>query len=195
MSKPIQATYEAFKTAANQLENEGERISVRSVRAKIGGSNSKLMECLRQWKSEKQLVDEIDEFISEPFRQALLAERGRAVKQTRERLEKQLTDEKNSTQETLILLVETEKMCAQHGERIKALEANYQKTVLNFEQQVAGLKARLKDEESREESLMQQLERLRTGKHQAEVESAVAKSHYEALKKQLNIYEDKELQR
>ena len=185
MSKQTQVTYEVFAEAANQLDSENQRVSVRAVRTKVGGSNSKLMEFLRQWKSEKQLATETDEDISDGFRQALLAEFGRVVQKTRERLEEQLADEKNSAQEALDLLAEMEKTCAEQTEKITMLESQHQKRVLTLEKQIAGLEARLKDEESRETKLMQKVETLQASQHQAEINAAVAKSRCESLEKQL----------
>lgn len=155
------------------------------VRAQVGGSNSKLMEFLRQWKSERQSASETDEDMSDVFRQALLAEFSRVVQKARERLEKQLHDEKSSTQEALVLLAETEKKCTDQTEKIVALEAQYQEKVLALEKQIAGLEARLNDGQAREVKLTEKIDMFQASQHQAEVEAAVAKSRVEALEKQL----------
>jgi len=186
MSKSAPVTYERFVEVANQLEQDRQRVSVRAIRTQIGGSNSKLMEFLRTWKAQKQLANQVDDDLSDGLRHALLAEFGRVVQSTRERLEAQLADERNSTQEALDALADLEKQLATKEQRIAALEAQYRELELTSEKHIAGLNARLTDAQERETKLQQKIETLQVSQHQAEMDAAVATSRVEALEKQLN---------
>lgn len=190
MSKPTAVTYELFATAALALEKDGQRVSVRTIRDKIGGANSKLMEFLRLWKAEKQLASVTDEDMSDTFRQSLLAEFGRIVQKTKVSLESQLKDEKANTQEALDLLAETEKRATSLEETIANLKKTHEAATTTYDKKTSALEARLVDSTARETELTKKLESTLAKLHQSEIEAAVLKSRCEALEKQ-NSTKDK----
>jgi chromosome segregation ATPase len=184
MSKSPTVTYELFITAVLELEKDGQRVSVRAIRDKIGGATSKLVEFLRLWKNEKQLASVTNEDMSDAFRQALLAEFGRIVQKTKATLENQLADEKATTQETLELLAETEKRIASLEETISNLKKMHEVATTTFDKKTAALDARLTDSIAREADLIKKLESTQNKLHQSEIEAAVLESRCEALEKQ-----------
>ncbi len=185
MSKPVIVTYEVFVKAANELERENQRVSVHLVRAKVGGSNSTLMQYLRKWKEEKQLASTTDDDMSEPLRNALRSEFGRIAQKARARLENQLADEKSNTLEAQDLLSETEKRCTELQEQNTDFENLHKQTVSSYEKQIAGFETLLKDAQKREAILNEKIDSLQKSKHDAEVEAAVAKTRCETLEKEL----------
>ena len=181
MSRPPQVTYPIFAETAHQLIQAGQRVSVRAVRAQIGGSPNQLLLFLRQWQAEQRAAAQVEEPLSEACRQAILAEIGQAVQKTRDQLADQLSEEKSNTQEALEIVTELEKKQTEQTAALAQCQTDHQDTVLAFEKQIAGLKARLADQQQRERQLITQLEALRADLHQAEIAAAVVQARYEAL--------------
>lgn len=89
--KSEQVTYDKFcQVAAKMLENE-EKLTVRAVHGRLGGSFSKISAYLKQFQQERAYMSASRQSdISDSLRQAVLAEIGKAVDETKIALEKQL---------------------------------------------------------------------------------------------------------
>ena len=116
--KSEQITYDKFcQVVAKMLENE-EKLTVRAVHGRLGGSFSKISTYLKQFEQERAYMSSSRQSdVSDSLRQAVLAEIGKAVDETKMALEKQLRqvteqlDEANeqlSVQEAAIVELQNE---------------------------------------------------------------------------------------
>lgn len=75
MAKEAKATYEAVVTAAEALEKENQRPSVRTVTARIGGGSPNVIsEYLRKWREERPRIEAQRAIVIDPRLNTLLAE-------------------------------------------------------------------------------------------------------------------------
>src|SRR3990172_8724735 len=89
--KTEQVTYEKFSAVVKRMVENGEKLTVRSVHSRLGGSFGKLSEFLKRWEQERAYLSLIKQGdISDTLRQAMLSEVGRAVGEAKAALENQL---------------------------------------------------------------------------------------------------------
>jgi chromosome segregation ATPase len=182
MNKKGPINYAAFAKAANEIKASGQTPSVRLVRSRLGGgSNSTLVEYIRHWHSENALASTVDDNISEPFKQALLAEFGRVVKNVRDHLEEQLSQERTQAKETNDLLSESEARTTELEEQLKEEKQESDKTILQLEKQLAAMEERSTElqrqidkleEHLKESVIAQELARTESAKAQIQLERA-----------------------
>lgn len=178
-------TYEQVCDAASKLEAEGEKVTIKKVKALLGGNTSRLVAFVKRWRENKQLASEADNDLSAPLRQAILAEFARISQKTSVQYEAIIQAEKQNALELSELLIEAEKQQAEllsmHADKEKA----YQHNILALERKLAKADARLTDFKSHDAALLKKIEVLQAQHHQAEIEAAVAKAQCAALDKQL----------
>ena len=69
-------TYAAFLDTLRVIQAEGLTPSVRLIRARVGASNSTLIEYFRRWRGESEAARQIDEEVSPAVLDALKADFG-----------------------------------------------------------------------------------------------------------------------
>ncbi len=182
-SKKEDITYAVYVQAVSDLKAQGHAASVRVVQRTIGGSHSTLLEYQRRLQADQALATTIQDTISDSCKQALLAEFGRMVQATREKLESELAQERQQIKEANELLREAES-------RIAALEIQYQsekehasEKILTLEKQLAGSHERITDQQHQLDKLEQQLKESITAQEFARTETAKSKLQLERADK------------
>src|SRR5579872_5481621 len=94
MGRPNTLDYPTVAKTCHQLIAEGEHPSIRKIYQRTGGSFSTLSAFYQRWQEEQTLASKVDLELSEPFRQAALAEFARVTETLRQTLEGQLKAEK-----------------------------------------------------------------------------------------------------
>ena len=121
--KPELVTYDKFSAMVQKMVENGEKLSVRSVHNRLGGSFGKISEFLKRWEQERaylSLVKQGD--ISENLRQAMLSEVGRAVGEAKAVLETQLQQITEHLGEANERLTEQEKEIEESSEMVRDLK-------------------------------------------------------------------------
>ncbi len=194
MSKKEQVTYQAVTKAINELKAEGQIPSVRLIRAKVGGSNSTLLEYLRRWQSEVALALATEDNISEGFQQALKAEFGRMTLAIREKYEAALQQERQQNKESQELLTEAETKIADMDSQARENKEKFDQTTLKLEKQLSVVTERaaelqrqidknLEKSDKHIDSLQQQITLLQNEKHQSQIEVAILETKLAAFEK------------
>ncbi len=179
MSKKEDVTYALFVNTVNDLKAQGQSASVRGVQKVIGGSHSTLLEYQRRLQTDLSLAATVEDSISESLKQALLAEFGRMVQTTREKLEAQLVQERQQLKEANELLAEEESHTAdleaqRHAEKEQASEK-----ILTLEKQLAATGERVTELQHQIEKLEQHLKDSITAQEFARTEAAKFKLQLE----------------
>lgn len=134
-------TYAAFLNAVRVIQAEGLTPSVRIVRARVGGSNSTLVEYFRQWHSESEATQQIDENVSSALSDALKAEFGRIAQIVRTDSAARLAKADGEVKEISDLLKESERNLERSESQNQATAAH----LLELEKKLAAQEARLLD--------------------------------------------------
>ncbi|MDP4154040.1 MAG: DNA-binding protein [Bacillota bacterium] len=132
-------TYAAFLNALQVIQAEGLTPSVRILRARVGGSNSTLVEYFRRWRGESETAKQIDENVSPALSDALKAEFGRIAQIVRADSAAQLSKAESEVREISDLLKESEYNLARSESQNQEM-ASHQ---LELEKKLAALEARL----------------------------------------------------
>jgi len=177
-------TYALYVNTVNDLKLRGKPTSLREVKKIIGGSHSTLLEYQRQWQADRALAATVEDDISDTFKQAILAEFGRVVQTTREKLEAQLIQERQHVKEANELLAEAEKQITdlemqQQSEREQASEK-----ILTLEKQLAAADERANELQKQVDKLEAKITQLQQQAHQSEIKAAVAEARVSELEKQ-----------
>lgn len=89
--KTEQVTYDKFSAVVQKMVENDEKLTVRSVHNRLGGSFGKISEFLKRWEQERSYLSLVKQGdISDHLRQAMLSEVGRAVGEAKTVLEAQL---------------------------------------------------------------------------------------------------------
>lgn len=121
--KTEQITYDKFSQMVQKMIENGEKLTVRSIHGRLGGSFSKLSEFLKRWEQERaylNLAKQAD--ISDPLRQAMLSEVGRAVSEAKAAIEIQLQQVSDHLGEANEKLTEQEKIIEEGSDEIRDLK-------------------------------------------------------------------------
>jgi len=97
-------TYDVFLDAIGQLESLGEKITVRSIVDKIGGSFTKIAEFKRQWQQNQELARKATLKMSSQLETAIYAEFSRLHAGAQTTYKLQLEQAENDNQELLVLI-------------------------------------------------------------------------------------------
>ncbi len=106
-------TYDIFLDAIGQLEALGEKITVRSIVDKIGGSFTKIAEFKRQWQQNQALAKEATLRMSLHLETAIYAEFGRLHANAQLTYKQQLEQAERDHQELLVIVHKLESQNAQ----------------------------------------------------------------------------------
>lgn len=194
MSKKDQVTYANFIKAANELKEAGQQPSVRLVRLKIGGSNSTLLEHLRRWHGETALAASVDQQISEPLKDALLAEFGRVTQSLRDKLQAEINQERQQNKEICELLAEAENRCSEIEAKAQLDREQSAVAILKLEKQLSAANERAAELQRQTDKAAQKADKeiaelqekvgqLREEAHQAQIKAAIAETKVAAMEK------------
>src|SRR5262249_30569682 len=129
-------TYQQYLQAVGDLKAQGVAASVRAVQKVIGGSNSTILEYQRKMQADAAIASTVDDDISDAFRQSILAEFGRVVQSTRERLEALLAQERQQLKEAKELLKKLENRNGQLEEPRQEENKQNADKILSLEKQL-----------------------------------------------------------
>jgi chromosome segregation ATPase len=184
MSRTDNLSYQSLSTACHELLASGEKPSVRKIRERIGGSFSTISVLLQQWQEEQSFVNKIDLDLSDPFRQAVLAEFGRVTTTLRQRFLEQLNTEKSQLKEIQSLLAECEAKNEQITEDFTLHQKTTAQNLLALEKELASAKALVNEKDKRETSLQASLDAMRDKVHAAELKVAISETRCQEIEKQ-----------
>lgn len=168
-------TYDIFCQAVQAMQDQGEKISVRTILSHTGGSFSKIAEFLKRWRGEQAHVEsQIDRELSPNLRQAILAEIGKAVTETKNTHEKQLSQTNEQLEEANEVLVKQENLLEEQEQQI-----------IQLNQQIAITAQMQAQQAEKIQVLEKKLEETITAQHQADKQAAIAETRCVELEKQL----------
>ena len=145
--------FEQVKHAADKLQSEGQKVSVRAVQSLVGGSMTTVLELLRQWQQRQQSTlfpSAAEENLSETLRAAISNEIAVNVSQCRAAMEDQVKAAEQRSQETGDLLKDAE---IREQEMLAAIDAD--------KKEITALATQLKMTESKVGELEAKVEELR----------------------------------
>jgi hypothetical protein len=174
--RPEMITYEVFCQTAQKMQARGEKISVRAVLSHTRGSFSKIAAFLKQWRQEQeQAQSATDCELSLNLKQAMLAEIGKAVTETKTLFVTRLAQVNDQLDEAQEVLTKQEKALEEAEQEIKQLhQALFVKEQLQIQQA------------EKIQALEDKLEKSVHAAHEADKRAAVAE---DSLLKQEKILE------
>ncbi len=103
-------TYPEVAEACQTLAGEGHKITLRAILARTGGSPNAVLPFWKQWRQEQEEITlaAIEEEISPPVKQAILAECARKVSAVKAHFAKKITDSEQQWHDLQALLTEAE---------------------------------------------------------------------------------------
>jgi len=171
--------FEQVKQAAEKLQSEGQKVSVRAVQSLTGGSMTTVMELLRQWQQSAVLPVGTEENLSETLRAAISSEISGNVSRCRAAMEAQVEAAEQRAQETGDLLKDAEN----REEELRAtLDAD--------KKEITTLTTQLKMTETKVRELEVKIEELRKDLLEAEKRAAVAETRVEERDKSIKTLEE-----
>ncbi len=184
MSRPSNITYQSVASFCLELVASGERPTVRKIYKHLGGGSfSTITDFYQQWQREQALVSKTKSDLSEPFRQAVLAEFARVTEEIQHRLEAQLRDEQAQLKESQELLAEYESRIEQLNEGLAAYKKDSEETQLRLEKELSAAQARTEEIARRETTLGAQLEAMRQQCHGSELRTATSEAKLAEIEK------------
>src|ERR1700688_3468484 len=112
-------TYDTFCQAVQNMQGQGEKISVRTILSHTGGSFVKIADFLKRWRAEQAHAQaQVDRELSPNLRQAILAEIGKAVTETKISYETQLNQTNDQLEEAHEALAKQENMLEEYEQQI-----------------------------------------------------------------------------
>ena len=174
---------EQVKVAADKLQSEGQKVSVRAVQSITGGSMTTVLELLRQWQQRQQSTvfpSATEENLSEKLRAAISSEIFENVSRCRAAMEAQLKAAEQRAQETGDLLKDAEN----REEELRA-------TIDADKKEITALATQFKMTESKVGELEAKIEELRKALLEAEKRAAVAETRVEERDKSIKILEER----
>ena len=175
--------FEQVKQAADKLQSEGQKVSVRAVQSITGGSMTTVLELLRQWQQRQQsavLLFGAEENLSEKLRAAISSEISENVSRCRAAMEAQIKAAEQRAQETGDLLKDAE-----------ISEEELRATIDTDKKEITALATQLKMTESKVGALEAKIEELRKALLEAEKRASVAETRVEERDKSIKVLEER----
>lgn len=167
-------TYDIFCQTVQRMQEQGEKISVRTILSHTGGSFAKIADFLKRWRTEQAYAQsQTGREISPHLTQAILTEIGKAEEQIKAVLEAQLTQANEQLEETHESFSKQEKL----------IEA-YEQQIVQLNQQVAVMTQVQHQQLERMQQLEKKLEHTVEAQHSADKRAAIAEARYAELEKQ-----------
>ncbi len=182
-------SYAAVVNACAELIKQGDKPSLRKLREQLGGGSlSTIHPHYHRWQDEQRHSQKADADLSDTFRQAVLAEIGRATATLEKNMTEDLGVEKERLREAQALLLECETKIEKLKEDSEANQKAAEQKCLKLERELTIAKALAEDNAKREKEYQHQIETLRQEAQKAELKSAVSETKLTELEKQLNRY-------
>jgi outer membrane murein-binding lipoprotein Lpp len=175
--------FEQVKQAADKLQSEGQKVSVRAVQSITGGSMTTVLELLHQWQQRQQSAvfpSGTEETLSEKLRAAIGSEIFENVSRCRAAMEAQVKAAEQRAQETGDLLKDAE-----------TREEELRVTIEADKKEITSLATQLKMTESKVGELESKVEELRKVLLEAEKRAAVAETRVEERDKSIKVLEER----
>ena len=168
-------TYDIFCQAIQKMQEQGEKMSVRTILSHTGGSFAKIAGFLKRWRMEQAYAQsQTGREISQHLTQAILAEIGKAEEQAKAALETQLTQANEQLEETHEILSKQEKLIEEYEQQIAQLN-----------QQAAVMTQVQNQQSERMQQVEKKLEQTVEAQHSVDKRAAIAEVRYAELEKQL----------
>ena len=184
MSRQNNITYQEVSSFCSERLAAGERPSIRKIHQHLGGGSFLTITAFyQQWQKEQSLASKIESDISEPFRQALLAEFGRVSEKLKQRLETQLEALQAQWKEAQDIIVDYEAKIEQINADFSVYREQSEALCLKLERALSATQARFEESAKREATCMAQFEALRQQCHGSELRSATAEAKLAEIEK------------
>lgn len=181
-------SYAAVADACAELIKQSEKPSVIKLREHLGiGSFSTIYPHYHRWQDEQRLSQKVDMDLSAAFRQAALAEIGRATATLEQKMNEDLGFEKERLREAKNLLLECETQMEKLQEDSEANQKAAECERLRLAKELTIATALAEDNAKREKDYQRQIEILRQEVRQAELKAAVADTKLSELEKQFKV--------
>lgn len=183
-------TYAQVAEACQALLGEGQKITLRAIVARSGGSPNAVLQLWKQWQKEQEDITlaALDEELSPSVKQVILAECGRKVAAVKTHYAKKITESHQQWQEMQTFLQEAEQQKQQLQNeltetQIKLVEQNAR--ISFHEQQLTEADKRLKEIESQYQSMLVAHERSLAEKIMIEKQAADWQNHCRRYEQEL----------
>ncbi len=185
-------TYAQVAEACQALLGEGQKITLRAIIARSGGSPNSVLQFWKQWQKEQEDITlaALDEELSPSVKQVILAECGRKVAAVKTCYAKKITESHQQWQEMQMFLQEAEQQKQQLQNELtdtqtKLVEQNARISL--HEQQLAEADKRLKDIESRHQVILIAHERSQAEKTMMEKQAVDWQDQYHHSEQELKV--------
>ncbi len=183
-------TYPQVAEACQTLLSEGQKITLRAIVAKSGGSPNAVLQFWKQWQREQEDITlaALDEDLSPSVKQAILAECARKVSLIKTHFAKKITESDQQWQDMQALAQEADQQKQQIQSELtetqtRLLEQNARASL--HEQQLTEADKRLKDMEGRYQAILIAHERSQAEKIMMEKQAADWQDHYHRCEQEL----------
>lgn len=168
-------TYDQFCQTVQKMQAEGEKISNRTILSHLGGSFGTVAAYLKRWRQEQAYALAMtDRELSPNLRQAILAEIGGAITETKNQYQTQLTQANEQLDEILDVVAKQE-----------AAFEEYESKVKKQDQQLATAHQAQTQHSERIQILEAKLDQYVRAQHEADKRAAIAETRCQELEKQL----------
>jgi chromosome segregation ATPase len=172
MSRPTTLSYPLVSKICLALIASGETPTVKKIQKQSGGSFSTVGKYYQQWQQEQSLAAKTETELSEPFRQAILAEFSRVSDRVEEGLKRQLADTQVQLKEAQEIIAEYESKVEHISQAFEDYQAQAEERGLRLEKELSATQALLEATKQREAACMAQFEALRQQCHQSALQAA-----------------------
>ena len=183
-------TYSQVAEACQALLGEGQKITLRAIVARSGGSPNSVLHLWKQWQNEQEDITlaALDEELSPSVKQAILAECGRKVAAVKTYYAKKITESYQQWQEMQMLVQETEQQKQQLQNELTEMQTKLveQNARINFhEQQFTEANKCLKEMEGQYQTVLVAHERSLAEKIMTEKQVADWRDSYRRCEQEL----------
>ena len=172
MSRPTLLSYPLVSKICLALIAAGETPTLRKIQQQSGGSLSTVGRYYQQWQQEQSLVAKTEAELSEPFRQAILAEFSRVTEKVQEGLKSQVVQIQAQLKEAQEIMADYESKADQITQAFDDYRVQSEETRLKLEKELSATVARFEEMAKREAACLAQFEMLRQQCHEAEIRVA-----------------------
>ncbi len=183
-------TYSQVAEACQTLLGEGQKITLRAIVSKSGGSPNSVLQFWKQWQREQEDITlaALDEDLSPSVKQAILAECARKVSLIKAHFAKKITESDQQWQDMQALVQEANQQKQQLQSELtetqtRLLEQNARISL--HEQQLVEADKRLKDMEDRYQAILIAHERSQAEKIMMEKQATDWQDHYHRCEQEL----------
>ncbi len=183
MSRPTTLSYPLVSKICLGLIASGETPTVKKIQQQSGGSFSTVGKYYQQWQQEQALASKTEAELSEPFRQAVLAEFSRVAERVQEALNTQLEETKAQLKEAQDLLADYESKVEQISQEFSNYRVQSEETNLKLEKKLSATQARFEEITKREAACAAQFEILRQQFHESQLRAAALEAKLAEIEK------------